>query len=150
MQHSLADSNGPMVLELTSTSGRMLHHPLDAALASGAPMPAPTPFPQGPGHALAHADMGMYVLVATPLVGEPTMDDLGYLVDQDPGAVGMARIQVRADEAAREAYAEPAPLQKHAHSDLSGGPDELDRMLAAEKDDALRHGLQFMLGRPKS
>ncbi len=142
MAHYLAGPGGEATyLSVTGTRGRMRHHPLDAALQEQHEMPVPDPIPYDFGHALVHADMGMYVLVADPQPRQPTFELLTDLVAADPGSVGMARFELRADDQARQHYLDvPA-----SHRGLS---EELMNGLMSEPDGALRRGLMLVLGVP--
>lgn len=141
MAHHLTDRPGGerTYLALDGTRGRMRHHPLELALTEGAEVPVPDPFPHDLGHALVHADIGMYVLVADPLPGPPDWDTLSRLVDADPAAVGMARFELRPDQAARDHYNAPR----------FGPSQELVDRVLGEEDAALRAGLRLVFGIPR-
>ncbi|MFI1203547.1 hypothetical protein ACH4VR_29645 [Streptomyces sp. NPDC020883] len=128
-------------LSLVGTRGRMRHHPLELVLQDGVELPVPDPFPQGLGHVLVHSDFGVYVLVAAPLPGPPGWDTLNAMVEADPRGVGMARLELRADDAARHHYDSP-PLP------LGPSQELVDRVLG-EEDRALREGLRLVLGIPR-
>jgi len=138
MAHDLIERRGGerTYLSLAGTRGRMRHHPLELALSDGAELPVPDPFPYDLGHALVHADIGVYVLVANPLPGPPNWDTLNALVEDDPGGVGMARVELRADNAARHHYDNPPPS--------SGPSEELVNRVLGEEDPALREGLRHL------
>lgn len=143
MAHYLTERLGGerTYLSLTGTRGRMRHHPLELALLEGAELPVPDPFPYDLGHVLVHADIGVYVLVADPQPGPPDWDTLNALVDAEPGGVGMARFELRADDAARHHYDSPPPL--------SGPSEELVNRVHGEEDASLRAGLRLVLGIPR-
>ncbi|MGW9436778.1 hypothetical protein [Streptomyces sp. NPDC055607] len=142
MAHFLTErpGGGRTYLSLVGTRGRMRRHPLELALMDGAELPVPDPFPHDLGHALVHADIGMYVLVADPQPGPPGWSTLDALVDADPVGVGMARFELRADDDARHRYNSPPP---------GSGTEELVNRVLSEEDDALREGLRFVLGIPR-
>jgi hypothetical protein len=146
MVHYLTERAGGerTCLSLVGTRGQLRRHPLELALTEGAEVPVPDPFPYGLGHVLVHADIGVYVLVADPLSGPPDWDTLTALVDADPGGVGMARFELRADDAARDHYDSPPPLLGP-----SGLSEELVNRVMSEEDASLREGLRFVLGIPR-
>ncbi|MDX3068265.1 hypothetical protein PV518_39940, partial [Streptomyces sp. ND04-05B] len=143
MAHYLTERPGGerTYLSLVGTRGRMRHHPLELALAEGAELPVPDPFPHGLGHVLVHADIGVYVFVADPLSGPPGWDTLNALVDADPGGVGMARFELRADDQARQHYGSPPPQW--------GPSEDLVNRVLGEEDPSLREALRFVLGIPR-
>lgn len=143
MAHYLTERSGGerTYLSLVGTRGRMRHHPLELALAGGAELPVPDPFPRGLGHVLVHAEIGVYVLVADPLPCPPGWDMLNALVDADPGGVGMARFELRADDQARHYYGSPPPHW--------GPSEDLVSRVLAEEDASLREGLRLVLGIPR-
>jgi hypothetical protein len=81
------------------------------------------------------------VLVADPQPGPPGWDTLNALVDAHPASVGMARFEVRADDAARSHYASLPPGWGPSH-------ELVDRVLS-EEDRSLRAGLRLVLGIPR-
>ncbi|KOU51855.1 hypothetical protein [Streptomyces sp. WM6378] len=143
MAHYLTERLGGerTYLSLVGTRGRMRHHPLDLVLMEGAELPVPDPLPYSLGHALVHADTGVYVLVADPQPGPPDWNTLNTLVDADPAGVGMARFELRADDAARHHYNGPPPG--------SGPTEELVNRVLSEEDPSLREGLRLILGIPR-
>ncbi|MET9183254.1 hypothetical protein ABZX88_34345 [Kitasatospora aureofaciens] len=128
-EHYLQDRDGERtVLELVGNELRWLHHPVARELG---PFPVPSPVPDDFGNAVvAGGGMGMYVFVAPPLQGPPS---LAQLAAMEPGDVGMARFEVRSDAAAAELFGE------HPN-------DRVARMIAAEPDAALRSALRFLYG----
>ncbi|MGW3389531.1 hypothetical protein [Streptomyces cinereoruber] len=142
MAHFLTERPGGdrTYLSLVGTRGRMRRHPLELALMDGAELPVPDPFPYDLGHALVHADIGVYVLVAEPQPRPPGWNTLNALVGADPAGVGMARFELRADDAARHHYDSPPP---------GSGTEELVDRVLSEEDPALREGLRFLLGIPR-
>lgn len=140
MRHFLTNAAGKRTyLGVVGRTGRMCNHPLEDALQEGLELPAPDPVPYDFGHALVHADIGMYVLLATPQPEPPSFAQLNALVDEEPDAVGMARFELRADDDARHTY---GPY-------TDGRPsDALVSRVQSEEDRALRRGLMLTLGIP--
>jgi hypothetical protein len=124
-------------LGLVGTRAQVHHHPLTLVLESRDEFPAQDPFPPLLGHALVHADYGMYVLVADPLPAPPTWDDLNAMISADPGGIGVARIGLRADDAARHHYGTLPPRQL---------PEELVERVLNEEDRGLSSALRFFFG----
>ncbi|MFD7835525.1 hypothetical protein [Streptomyces sp. NPDC059761] len=133
MAHHLSLNGERTCLSLQGRSGRILNHPLSAALQEAEEMPLPDPVPADFGHAVVSSDMGMYVLLAAPQLRVPTFADLTRLAYKDLGAVGMARLALEADDEARRHYA------------VDPEQAAINRVLA-EPDEALRSALTFTLG----
>lgn len=113
MAHHLIERPGGRThAPIPRTRGRMRHHPLELILMDGAELPVPDPLPYSLGHALVHADISVYVLVADPLPRPPNWDLPTALVEADSVDVGMARFEPQADAAARHHYISP-PRRTH-------------------------------------
>lgn len=143
MAHWLENTDGKETyLSLTGQRGRMRNHPLDEALDEPVEMPVPDPVPASLGHAIVHADMGVYALLADPQQHKPTLQTALHQVSNDPGSVGMARFAIRANDQARKRYAS-SPLEKYQVS------EELRKRVMSEPDPSLRSGLMFLWGIPR-
>lgn len=128
MRHQLKDLDGERtMLELTGTRARVLHHPLAGPFGE---FPVADPFPDDLEHAAVTGGLGMYVPVAVPLAGQPSLQDISLLPTSDFGTARIGFV--------------PTPRACYAQHPA----DRVEQMIEGTDDAALRSALCMLYGLP--